>query len=384
MNRIETDVDYPDSPGHGSDGPVYVRRTFSFDGPMAARDGAIIGRALDMGLPPCADINTENPYGVTVTPYNIRDGRRLSTTVTYLDPARPRANLDVVADATVLSLRLAGHRVEGVVYELGGQIHTVAGDQVLLAAGVYHTPQIMMLSGIGPPPDIERLGIPPAHRLPGVGHNYQDHAVVFMTFEARERPGQVGNVSGYRLFIKSDPSLSQADFHIIPRGVMDIAGLKRTMAISAALLEQRNRGHVRLQSTDPHELPLVESGMLEDPRDVQAMLSAMRFIQDLVSEGAPAEYYGALLQPAPDQDWARFAVSTFDSYHHGVGTCLMGPPTNDMAVVDERLRVHGLDNLWVGDASVMPTVTHANTNLAAIMIGERAADFIAAAGRPTA
>jgi choline dehydrogenase len=106
------------------------------------------------------------------------------------------------------------------------------------------------------------------------------------------------------------------------------------------------------------------------------MLWAMDFMERLVHNGPAKEYYGPLLQPAPGADWAAFARSTYDSYHHGVGTCMMGPSSNGMAVVDERLRVHGVQNLWVGDASIMPTVSHANTNLTSIMIGERLADLI--------
>jgi choline dehydrogenase-like flavoprotein len=116
--------------------------------------------------------------------------------------------------------------------------------------------------------------------------------------------------------------------------------------------------------------------MLEHPDDVKAMLSAMQLIYDLVQHESMKKYYGPLLQPGPKDDWARFAQTTYDSYHHGVGTCMMGPADNPLAVVDQTLRVHGMDNLWVADASVMPTVAHANTNVTCIMIGEVASDRI--------
>jgi choline dehydrogenase-like flavoprotein len=123
-------------------------------------------------------------------------------------------------------------------------------------------------------------------------------------------------------------------------------------------------------------LPGIESKMLDDPGDLEAMLGAMEFIAELAGQGSMKNYYGPLLQPGPKEDWKKFARSTYDSYHHGVGTCKMGPSSDKMAVVDQRLRVHGMDNLWIGDASILPTVTHANTNLTAIMIGERLSDFI--------
>jgi choline dehydrogenase len=117
----------------------------------------------------------------------------------------------------------------------------------------------------------------------------------------------------------------------------------------------------------------------EHPDDVRAMTSAMEFVRDLLDDPITKPFYGQLLQPGPRDDWETFAKTTLDSYHHGVGTCQMGPADNPMAVVDQTLRVHGLDNVWVADASIMPTVVHANTNLTAIMIGERAADFVKAA-----
>jgi choline dehydrogenase len=156
----------------------------------------------------------------------------------------------------------------------------------------------------------------------------------------------------------------------------EIQGLKRMMPISLHLLEQRNRGRVSLSSSDPGELPVVDAGMLEDPDDIEAMTSAMQFIYDVVQHDSMRAFYGPLLQPGPRDNWAQFARTTHDSYHHGVGTCMMGPVENPMAVVDQRLRVHGMENLWVADASIMPTVTHANTNLTAIMIGELASDFM--------
>ncbi|HZD42317.1 MAG TPA: GMC family oxidoreductase, partial [Terriglobales bacterium] len=118
------------------------------------------------------------------------------------------------------------------------------------------------------------------------------------------------------------------------------------------------------------------SPMLENSDDAQAMVEAMHFIDELVHKNPAKEFYGGLIQPGPAEDWRKFARSTYDSYHHGVGTCKMGPATDEMAVVDQKLRVHGMKNLWVGDASIMPVVSRANTNLAAILIGERLSTFV--------
>ena len=379
MKRIESDQDYPDDPLHGSDGPLYLKRPFTLDMPAGELGQAFINRAVSMGLPLCPDLNVPEPWGVCVSPYNVRDGRRQSTTVAYLDRARGRANLQVIAEAPALALNLAGRRVESVVYEQDGQQHTAVGDKVVLSAGVYHTPQLLMLSGIGPAQELERLGIEVRHALEGVGGNYQDHAVVYMTFEGPTAFHEDWVVPRFRLIYKTDPSLSCGDFHIIPRPPTEVQGLKRMMPVSLHLLEQRNRGRVTLASTDPHDLVVVDAQMLEHPDDVKAMTTAMQFVYDLTQHESMGRYYGPLLQPGPKDDWGHFARATHDSYHHGVGTCVMGPADNPLAVVDQKLRVHGMDNLWVADASIMPTVTHANTNLTAILIGEVASDLVAAA-----
>ena len=116
--------------------------------------------------------------------------------------------------------------------------------------------------------------------------------------------------------------------------------------------------------------------MLEHPKDIQAMVAAMKFVQQLAATEPLNQFCGELFSPSPSEDWEKFARSAYTSYFHGVGTCKMGPASDPMAVVDQHLRVHGIENLWVGDASIMPTVAHANTNLTSMMIGERAADFI--------
>lgn len=380
MKRIESDQDFPDSPIHGKDGPLYVKRPFTLDMPAPEPVRAFIARALEMGLPRCPDLNVPEPLGVCASPYCIKDGKRQSTVVAYLNHARARPNLTIVAEALVVALKVSGGRVEEVLYEKDGKIERASGAQVVLSAGAYHTPQILMLSGIGPEEKLKRHGIKVVHRLDGVGENYQDHAVVYMTFEGGRHFNADWVVPRFRLIIKSDPSRPCGNFHINMRPPTVVQGIRRMMPVSAHLLEQRSRGRVDLNSADPHDLPRVDSHMLEHAEDIQAMRAAMQFIHDLVQDPAMRDFYGPLLQPAPGEDWEKFARSTYDSYHHGSGTCMMGPAENAMAVVDQNLRVHGLANLWIADASIMPTVTHANTNLTSIMIGERLSDLLAANG----
>lgn len=377
LKRMESDQDFPDDPRHGNVGPLYIKRPHLLENRPTGRFGALFDRAQSLGLPICRDSNIEDPWGICTSPFTIKNGLRQSTTVAYLQPARGRPNLHIVAEALVHRLEIAGHRVTGVRYERGGHLDTAFADRVVLSAGCYHSPQLLMLSGIGPAKQLEALGIPVVHRLEGVGENYQDHAVVYMTFEGPNEVEPDPLVARFRLMIKSDPSRPCPDFHIHLRPPTEVPGLKRMMPISLHLLEQHNRGRVSLASADPHDLPLVDARLLEHPDDVEQMSAAMQWLYELVDHPTMRPYYGPLIKPAPDEDWVRYAQSTLDSYHHGVGTCMMGPASNPMAVVDQYLRVHGMDNLMVADASIMPTVPHANTNLTCIMIGERAADFIA-------
>ena len=376
MKRIESDQDFPDSPIHGKDGPLYVKRHYTLDMPASPPVRAFIDAAYGMGLPKCPDLNVPEPYGVCASPYNIKEGKRQSTTVAYLDPVRSRANLTVIDEAAVHSLQLSGKKAEGVRYEKNGQTHAAAGGQILLTAGVYGSPQILMLSGIGQAEQLKKHGIPVVHEMKGIGENYQDHPVVFMTFEGPKESKEDWVVPRFRLIIRKNAISEAANFHINMRPPTEVSGLKRMMPISAHLLEQRNRGRVFLQSADPQEQLGIDSCMLEHPEDLKAMVEAMQFIDELVHKEQTREFYGPLIQPGPGEDWGKFARSTYDSYHHGVGTCKMGPASDNMAVVDQRLRVHGIANLWVGDASIMPVVSRANTNLTSIMIGERLADFV--------
>lgn len=375
LMRIENDQDYGNQADHGGGGPLYFKRPYLFGDPLPKPVQAFLDAALSFGLPK-GDLNDPNPFGVCTSPFNIKDGLRQSTVVAYLEPARGRPNLTILDEALVTGLTLAGTRVEGVSYERRGRLETVSSGEVVLTAGAFHSPQILMLSGIGAPAELERHGIEVRHALPGVGENYQDHAMLHMSFEGRDAFDVSWVVPPFRLVTKSDPDRQTGDFHIFMRPPTVLEGAGVRLPISAALLEQRNRGRVSLASADPHDLPIVEAPMLEDPGDVEAMLKTMDFLQQLTQTGDMPRFYGPVSQPSRGEDWARFARSSFDSYHHAAGTCLMGPETNPATVVDQHLNVHGLRNLRVADASIMPTVTHANTNVTCIMIGERVADFM--------
>ncbi len=376
LRRIEADQDFPDSPLHGASGPLYVRRGCRFDRPIGGQQQAFIDGCVERGLPICHDQNGLLPFGVVATPTSIKDGRRQSTAVAYLGPARMRPNLTILPNAYVTSLRLAGRKAEGVRYAKNGQMYTAAAGEVVLCAGVYHTPQILVLSGIGPPKVLQQFGIGVICGLEGVGENYQDHAVVFMQFEARADRQESWVGARVAAYWKSRPGLRYSDMYILmQRAALGEAG-RWSLPISVRFLEHRSRGRLLFHTADPRALPGIDPQMLVHPDDVKALVAGMQFVRDLAGTSRMRAFYGPLVKPKEGEDWARFAQANYDSFHHGVGTCMMGPSSNPMAVVDQRLRVHGVPNLRVADASIMPTIPHAPTNLTCIMIGERLADFL--------
>ncbi len=381
LKRMESDQDFPNSPIHGNLGPIYVKRKHVFDAPLGEQEQSFLDTLIKLGVPRFDDQNEPNPHGVAPTARNIKNGKRQSSAVAYLGPARQRANLTVIGAAPVGSLILNGKKALGVRYKKDRRDYEASADKIVLSAGVYHSPQILLMSGIGPRVELARHRIALAHELNGVGENYQDHAVVTMTLKAKTdgRQPQARGRSTLKLYYKSDPARDHLDFHIILREITTVSGIGDMIGFSCHLLEQTNRGRLTLASANPDDLPIIDPQMLEHPKDIKAMLAAMKFVERLANTEPLSKHCGELFSPSPNENWEKFARSTYTSYFHGVGTCKMGSAADPNAVVDQHLRVHGMDNLWVGDASIMPTVAHANTNLTSMMIGERAADFIKAA-----
>jgi choline dehydrogenase len=379
MRAIETDRDFADSVIHGTSGPLNLHRSFHLDASADPPVAALLEAAHALGLPDCPDLNGPEPFGICSSPYNEKDGKRQSTSVAYLDPARARPNLTICADTTVTRLAMDGSRVKGVQIATANGTELVEADQVVLAAGVFHSPQLLMLSGIGPIAAIEGAGLYVRHRLDGVGGNYQDHAVVYVTFEGATDLREDHVIPKVRLIAKSNDSLDAPDLHVFMHPSTRGSGRPPTLPVSVRLLDHRSVGRVSLASADPTDLPIVDPALLHDRADVRAMVDGIGFVNRLTSHPALAAFYGPLLSPGRPETWEQHVLSTYIAYNHGVGTCRIGPDGDPDAVVDASLRVHGFDNLRVADASVLPTVPHANTNLAAILVGEIAAREIARA-----
>jgi choline dehydrogenase len=382
MMAIETDRDFAASPIHGSSGPLNLHRSFRLDDPADPPVVALREAAHAFGLPDCPDLNVPEPYGICASPYNQVDGKRQSTAVAWLDPARDRPNLEIRADATVTRLLLDGTRVRGVHVAANGETATVEAGEVILAAGAFHSPQLLLLSGIGAPAALEPHGIAVRHRLDGVGENYQDHAVVYVTFQGTSELHEDHVIPKVRLIARSSERLDHPDLHVFMRPSIRMPGMPPMLPVSVHLLEHRSRGRVSLASAEPDDLPVIDPGLLRHPDDVRALVDGIDFVDRLTRHPALAAFYGELVTPGTRDQWREHVLSAYDTYHHAVGTCRIGPDGDPSAVVDPALRVHGLDNLWIADASVLPTVPHANTNLAAILVGEIAARRLAGEAHP--
>jgi choline dehydrogenase len=380
LRAIEDDPDFGHAPIHGRGGPIKLVRRWKLDDPADPPVEALMAAAADFGLPRCDDLNVPEPLGICASPYNEVDGRRQSVADAYLGPARARPNLTVLADTTATRLVLDGRCVRGV--ELAGPDggrEVVAADRVVVSAGAYQSPHLLQLSGVGPADALEAVGLPVAHPLDGVGENFQDQAVVYLTFQGEAEFDEEYLIPKVRLIAKSDPALDYGDLHVLLHPAIKVRGLAPLLPVSVRLLDVRSRGRVRLASAEPMDLPRVEPAILRDPADLAAMLDGMRFVTRLTDHPRLAAFYGDLVTPGPGEDWEAFALASHITYNHAVGTCRMGPAGDDLAVVDPTLRIHGLDNAWVADASVLPVIPHGPTNVAAIMVGEIAAREIARA-----
>lgn len=380
MRDLETDPDFPGSAIHGGSGPLLLHRPLKLTGPLDPTVGALVAAAGAVGLPPCHDMNGPEPFGICSSPYNLRDGVRLSTAIAWLEPARHRPNLAIRSATAVLRVVLDGSRATGVDVAGAGGLEHIAAGEVVLAAGVFHSPQLLMLSGIGPVGELERATIDVRHPLEGVGANFQDHAVVAIEFAAGPALRAHHSIPKVRIVARSAPERDLPDLHIFMREPTERVGRGRVLPVSLHLLDHRSRGRVALSSPDPSVLPVVHSALLEDAADRAALTDGIALVCRLAAHPVVAPFYGPLLTPASRDDWTTHVATTFTTYHHGVGTCRLGPRGDILAVVDPRLRVHGLDNVTVADASVLPTIPHANTNLAAIVVGEIAARQLLSAG----
>ncbi len=400
-----------EDPWRGGDGPIQVRRQMDHNPLFDAFTAA--GRRA--GYPATDDYNGAEQEGFCRSQYNISLGRprRVSTAGAFLRPARHRSNLTVRTHARVTGVQLDGRRAVGVAYLRGGRARTArAESEVVLAAGALQSPQILMLSGIGPGDHLRATGIEVRHDLPGVGRDLQDHLGAHVqhactqpiTFYPDQRP--LGILRGglrYLLFgtgpwthfpadaqafLKSDPALERPDlqFYMAPILRQDVASIgkidRHGYCISWCQLRPESRGEVTLSSADPLAPPRIFYNYMTTEADRAIHRRAVAMAREMHAQAAFDPFRGEELDPGSGCTSAAhidaYIARVASSHFHPVGTCRMG--TDEGAVVDPALRVNGIEGLRVVDASVMPRLVGANTNAPTIMIAEKAADMIL--GRP--
>ena len=389
---------------HATGGPLRV----SEQRERGALSRAFVDAGVEAGLTFNDDFNGATQDGVGWFQVTQRKGRRHSSAAAYLRGPR-RGGPTVRTGAQVLRVNLDRGRATGVRYVAGGRLHEAhAAREVIICAGAVGSPQLLMVSGIGPADELRDLSVRVRVGLPGVGENLQDHPSVGLVWTSStsslgtaDTPGNllryllfrrgpfVSNIVEAGALLRTRPALPAPDLqlHFAPVPVLG-DGLEKPVGdgfvIWATLLTPASRGRVRLRSSDPRAQPIVEAGYLREPADLEVLRDGARVALDLAAQPALARHVVDRLQPGDtsEEDLGRFVRDEARSIHHLAGTCAMGQ------VVDEQLRVYGVTGLRVADASVMPVIPRANTNAPTIMIGERAADFISgshpAAARPRA
>lgn len=373
---------------------------------------AFVAAAQEAGLAANPDFNGAAMEGAGLYQLMQRDGRRCSNAHAYLHPVRERENLTVITGALVERIELDGRRACAVRYqERGAPRHVEAAREVLLCAGAVNSPQLLLRSGIGPGPELARHGIAVRHELPGVGENLQDHLDIALTCSERgrhavsfhptrwlrsarhvwtylrRREGELcSNVAEAGGFARSTPDADYPDLqlHFLPaleeQHGLDLRptlkGYGYTLRVCA--LRPHSRGRITLRSADPAAPPRIEPNYLTDPRDLDTLLAGLKLARSISEQPALAAHRRAELHPGPelrsDEALKAFIRARAETIYHPVGTCRMG--SDEQAVVDAELRVHGLDGLRVVDASIMPTLISGNTNAPTTAIAEKAADLI--------
>jgi len=403
--RSENNDAYPDSPYHGQGGPMNV--TFiKRPNPMTP---AFLEAMQALGYPRTSDFNGPTTEGYGPRQGTILKGRRVSTATAYLKPARDRDNLSILTNTRATEIILENHRAAGVaVVDSAGKRSLSVRKEVVLAGGAILSPHLLMLSGIGDQAQLYAAGIKLRHHLPGVGANYHDHLAVGVLMEMsnsesyglswRAAPRNLLNVFQYALFrtgplssnvfeatgfIRTLPELSRPDVQIVFQAARRNPHpfpfpLGHGYAISIVGLNPSSRGSVRLAGADPLAAPLVDPKLFSHPDDVATLLRGFRIGRRVAHSPAFARYRATEVGPgqtvqddAAIIEYIRKAASTV---HHPCGSCRIG--NDEGAVVDENLRVRGIEGLRVADASVFPRVVGGNTNAAVVMIAEKASDLI--------
>lgn len=393
---------------HGVGGPLGVSDLISVN--EVTKAFVIAGQ--EAGLPYNSDFNGAQQEGVGVYQVTQRHGKRCSAAVGYLRDARSRPNLTIRTDCLVSRIVIEKGRATGVEFAPRGERGNVtiarAEREVIVTAGAIGSPKLLMLSGIGRPEDLERVGVKPVHALKGVGQNLQDHFDIDIVYElngpysldkyAKKHMMLLAGLE-YKLFNKgpvtsniaeggafwySDSSVPTPDlqFHFLPGAGVE-AGVPPVPSgsgctLNSYFLRPRSRGSVALHSADPADAPIIDPAYIRDPYDLKVAVEGVRQSREIMSQNALRKYVKCEHFPGgqvrSQSEYEAYAQQYGRTGYHPVGTCKMG--VDDQSVVDPQLRVYGIEGLRVADSSVMPRIVSSNTNAPTLMIAEKAADLI--------
>ncbi|GAA6179196.1 choline dehydrogenase [Shimia sp. NS0008-38b] len=395
------DNDTFDDRFHGNGGPLGVSQPAA---PLPICD-AFIEAAGQMGIPKNTDVNGEKQDGAGYYQLTQKNARRSSAAMAFLGQAKGRSNLTIQMKAQVKRILVEHGRATGV--EMADGTRIIADREVILSSGAIGSPRLLQLSGIGPADHLHSLGIDVVYDQPNVGENLQDHLDLYAICEVtgphtydRFAKLHLSALAGLQyVFTRKGPVASSlfetggfwyADENARSPDIQMHLGLgtgieagvevmpNGGVTLNACHLRPRSRGSVRLQSADPKDMPLIDPNYLSDPYDRDMSIRGLKLVQDILSQSALSPYILAERLPGPevktDEEYFNFICVHSKTSHHCAGTCRMG--SDEVAVLDPRLRFNGIDGLRVADASVMPTVNSSNTNAPSIMIGEKAADMI--------
>ena len=353
--------------------------------------------AAAAGIPRVDDLNNlDENIGMAPSPANIVNGVRFNTAFAYLDPVRERSNLTIVDDVACDRLEIKSGRVNAlVVVGRDGPVRVEVG-RVIVAAGTYGSPAILLRSGIGDPSALRSAGIAPMLDLPGVGRNLHDHPRVTLSYAGTRELEEMMAAFAREHWMPEEQTIAKArssrcveafDLHIYPVGGRDrttSAGWNWTLEV--ACLTPRSRGALRLASADSAAAPIIEHHYLSDPEDndLRVLADGVALAREIAAHPALSRLVGSEISPgsnvATRGEIEAFVRAECLHYFHPVGTCRMGPANDRSAVVDWRGRIHGLENVYIVDASIMPVIPRANTNLPALVVGERIARWLLEAG----
>ncbi|QXQ06195.1 GMC family oxidoreductase N-terminal domain-containing protein [Sphingosinicellaceae bacterium] len=388
-------------PSHGTDGPIKVSQPLA----IAPINRAVLKAFQQVGLPYNPDYNGRQQRGVGPCQLNMADAERCSSARAYLHPAEKRPNLTVRTDALVTRVIVEGDRAVGVELVHSGVVEQVFGTEIVLSAGALSTPRLLMLSGIGPEAELARHGIPLKVRSEGVGDNLHDHPEVPVIAQSHSEMGYLKDSSLFGAFkaglryigTKSGPAASNGIetvahfnpefpeeeptvqcFHapVIARRALGQLDPEPGLTLENVVLQPKSRGRLTLRDADPRSMALIDPDYLAHPDDMRTMLLGLRYAREVLSAPALKELLKPELLPGAsvqsDADLTAYARENMSCMLHPVGTCRMG--TDDGAVVDASLRVHGVRALRVIDASIMPNIVSGNTNAAVMALAHKGAE----------